>query len=81
MPIVFLPTDCSYASVYRYYVQAFKEEYGEEKQHEKKISATEDYLAHLSRAKQERNYYNTNIIHAVEDGKRNSNKTKTQNII
>ncbi|PKY62569.1 hypothetical protein RhiirA4_527648, partial [Rhizophagus irregularis] len=31
MPIVFLPTDCSYASVYRYYVQAFKEEYGEEK--------------------------------------------------
>lgn len=87
---VFLLTDCSYASVYHYYVQAFKEEYEEEKhmicestfrniwrslmpslqfmspksdlcetcktmklelqyiiEYEKKISATENYLAHL----------------------------------
>ena len=47
-------------------------------EHEKKISVTENYLTHLSRAKEERNYYNNNIIRAVEDGKRNPNKTKTQ---
>ncbi|GES99390.1 hypothetical protein GLOIN_2v1484099 [Rhizophagus clarus] len=47
-------------------------------EHEKKISATENFLAHLDHAKQEHNYYNTNIICAVEDGKRNPNKTITQ---
>lgn len=121
MPVVFLPTNCSYVSVYRDYIQAYKEKHGEEKcvvsettfrrtwkslmpslqfmspksdlceicetmkleiqhitEHEKKISATENFLAHLDRAKQERNCYNTNIKRAVEDGKRNPNKTKTQ---
>uniref|UniRef100_U9UWU0 Uncharacterized protein n=1 Tax=Rhizophagus irregularis (strain DAOM 181602 / DAOM 197198 / MUCL 43194) TaxID=747089 RepID=U9UWU0_RHIID len=31
MPVVFLPTNFSYASVYRDYTQAYKEQYGEEK--------------------------------------------------
>lgn len=121
MPVIFLPTNCSYASVYRDYVRAYKEKYYEEEkriicettfrdswrllmpslqfmspksdlcekcetmkleiqyitEHEKKILVTEKYLAHLNRAKYERNYYNNNIISAVEDGKRNPNKTKT----
>ncbi|CAB5132601.1 unnamed protein product [Rhizophagus irregularis] len=109
MPIVFLPTNFSYASVYYDYTQAYKKQYGEKKcilsertfrrtwkslmpslqfmssksnlcntceamkleiqyiiEHEKKISVTENYLAHLSRAKEERNYYNNNITLAVE---------------
>jgi hypothetical protein len=39
-------------------------------EHEKKISVTKNYLAHLSRAKEEHNYYNNNIICAAEDEKR-----------
>ncbi|CAG8477986.1 13236_t:CDS:2, partial [Gigaspora margarita] len=105
MPIVFLPTSYNYASVYRDYVQAFKDEYGNDvciiaesmftnvwkalllslqfispktdlcetcemmkmdiqyaTQHEKKLELTENYLAHLSRAQKEHNYYNYNIV-------------------
>ncbi|RGB23822.1 hypothetical protein C1646_773957 [Rhizophagus diaphanus] len=119
--VVFLLTNCSYSSVYRIYVQVYKEKYGEEKrivsettfrriwkslmplfwfislksdlcetcetmkseiqyitEHEKKISVTKKYLVHLNHAKQERTYYNINIIRAVKDGKRNPNKTETQ---
>ncbi len=121
MPIVFLPTSYSYLSVYRDYVQAYKNKYGEEKrviaestfrkiwkvlipllqfmssksdlcencemmkldiqhttEHEKKLAVTEKYLAHLNHAKQERDYYNTNIKCAVEDGKRNPNSIRSQ---
>src|SRR5439155_2711616 len=45
---------------------------------EKKLAVTENYLTHLNRAKQERDYYNANIKHAVEDGKLNSNITESQ---
>ncbi|EXX61866.1 hypothetical protein GLOIN_2v1484099 [Rhizophagus irregularis DAOM 181602=DAOM 197198] len=121
MPVVFLPTSYSYMSVYRDYVQAYKDEYGREMravaestfhkiwkllipslqfmspksdlcekcetmkleiqhttQHEKKLSVTENYLAHLNRAKEERDYYNANITRAVEDGKCNPNRTESQ---
>ncbi|CAB4496343.1 unnamed protein product [Rhizophagus irregularis] len=92
MPVVFLPTSYSYASVYRDYIQAYKNEYGEEirviaestfhiqyaTEHEKKLAITEKYLTHLNRAKQERDYYNNNIKHAVEDGKCNPNTTGSQ---
>ncbi|PKC50171.1 hypothetical protein RhiirA1_487160, partial [Rhizophagus irregularis] len=37
MPVVFLPTNFSYASVYRDYTQAYKEQYGEEKLHVPKV--------------------------------------------
>ena len=47
-------------------------------EHEKKLAVTEKYLAHLNRAKQERDYYNTNIKCAVEDGKRNPNSIGSQ---
>lgn len=45
---------------------------------EKKLAVTENYLNHLNRAKQERDYYNANIKHAVEDGKLNPNINKPQ---
>ncbi|CAG8801957.1 38540_t:CDS:2, partial [Gigaspora margarita] len=50
-------------------------------EHEKKIEITENYLKHLNRAKQERDYYNANIKLAIDDSNRNSNnlsKTKQQ---
>ena len=47
-------------------------------EHEKKLTITEKYLAHLNRAKEEREYYNSNIMCAVEDGKCNSNRTKSK---
>jgi hypothetical protein len=121
IPVIFLPTSFSYASVYRDYVQSFKDQYGEEAriicettfhdtwkvlmpllqfmspksdlcetcetmkleiqyaiEHEKKIAVTEKYLVHLDHAKQEHEYYNTNIKQAVEDGKRNPNKIGSQ---
>jgi hypothetical protein len=121
IPVIFLPTSFSYASVYRDYVQSFKDQYGEEAcilckttfrdtwkvlmpslqfmllksdlceicktmkleiqyatKHEKKVAVTEKYLVYLDRAKQEREYYNTNIKQAVEDGKRNPNKIGSQ---
>jgi len=121
MPIIFLLTSYSYLSVYRDYVQAYKNEYEEEKrviaestfcktwkvlipslqfmspksdlcencemmkldiqhitEHKKKLAVTEKYLAHLNHAKQERDYYNTNIKCAVEDGKRNPNSIGSQ---
>lgn len=117
-PVVFLPTNFSYASVYRDYVQAYKDEHGSEiriiakttfintwktlipslqfmspksdlcdtcermkmniqfaTEQEKKLEVTENYLDHLNRAKQERDYYNANIKRAVEDGKCNPNNT------
>ena len=37
------------------------------------MEITENYLAHLNRAQEECDYYNTNIINAVEDGKHNPN--------
>ena len=121
IPVIFLPTSFSYASVYRDYIQACKDEYGEEAhiisettfrdiwkvlmpslqfispksdlcetcetmkldiqyatEHEKKFTVTEKYLAHLNRAKQEREYYNANIKKAVEDDKHNPNKIGSQ---
>jgi hypothetical protein len=42
---------------------------------EKKLEVTENYLAHLNRAKQERDYYNANIKCVVKDGKCNPNNT------
>jgi hypothetical protein len=121
MPVVFLPTSYSYASVYRDYIHAYKNEHGIEVQvickttfcriwkllipslqfmssksdlcetceimkldvqyateNEKKLTITEKYLAHLNRAKQERDYYNSNIKNAVEDGKCNPNVTGSQ---
>ncbi|CAG8475198.1 35724_t:CDS:2 [Gigaspora margarita] len=68
--------------VERDYVQASKDKYGKEKNvhviaestftnHEKKLELTENYLAHLNRTQKERDYYNNNIIKAVEDGKHN----------
>lgn len=121
MPVVFLPTSFSYASVYRDYIQAYKEKHEIETrviaestfikiwkslipslqfmspksdlcetcettkmdiqyatQHEKKLELTENYLAHLKRAQQERDYYNSNILHAIEDGKNNSNLSDSQ---
>ena len=42
-------------------------------EYEKKLAITENYLAHLNRAKQEYDYYNVNITCAVENGKHNSN--------
>ena len=48
-------------------------------EYEKKLEHTERFLAHLKRAQQEREYYNNNnILHAVEDGKRNPNKVGSQ---
>ncbi|GES76155.1 hypothetical protein GLOIN_2v1484099 [Rhizophagus clarus] len=121
MPIVFLPTSYSYISVYRDYVQVYKNEYEDEAdvisektfkriwkalmpslqfmspksdlcetcermkldiqyatEHEKKLAVTENYLTHLNRAKQERDYYNANITCAVEDSKCNPNTTKSE---
>jgi hypothetical protein len=120
-PVIFLPTSFSYASVYRDYVQAYKEKHGTETrvmgrttfnniwkalipslqfmspksdlcetcetmkmsiqyttQHEKKLEVIENYSAHLNRAQKEREYYNTNIMNAVEDGKRNPNAVESQ---
>ncbi|CAG8500551.1 9137_t:CDS:2, partial [Scutellospora calospora] len=119
MPIVFIPTSYTYASVYHDYVRAYKDKHGEDTrviaefifiniwkalilslqfmspkfdlcetcetmkidiqhatQYEKKVELTESYIAHLNRAQQERDYYNNNIISAVEDGKRNPNLTE-----
>src|SRR6266542_2427232 len=45
---------------------------------EKKLAIMENYLAHLNRAKQECDYYNANIMHAVEDGKCNPNINNSQ---
>ncbi|CAG8493646.1 21324_t:CDS:1 [Dentiscutata erythropus] len=42
-------------------------------QYEKKLELTNSYLAHLNRAQKERDYYNANIINAVEDSKHNPN--------
>ncbi|CAG8784596.1 25813_t:CDS:1, partial [Dentiscutata erythropus] len=121
MPIVFLPTSFNYTSVYRDYVQAYKDKHGSDAhimsestftniwkslipslqfmsaksdlcetceimkmniqyttQHEKKLELTNDYLAHLNHAQEERDYYNVNIVKATEDGKRNSNIVKSQ---
>ncbi|CAG8557400.1 2138_t:CDS:2, partial [Scutellospora calospora] len=36
-------------------------------QHEKKLELTENYLAYLSRVQKEYDYYNNNIVKAVED--------------
>ncbi|GBC53895.1 hypothetical protein GLOIN_2v1769618 [Rhizophagus irregularis DAOM 181602=DAOM 197198] len=47
-------------------------------QHEKKLESTENYLAHLKRAQQERDYYNSNIALAIEDGRNNSNPSGSQ---
>ena len=47
-------------------------------EHEKKLEHTEKFLAHLNHAQQEREYYNTNIMHAVEDGKHNPNEVGPQ---
>jgi len=47
-------------------------------EHEKKLEIIEKYLAHLNRAKQERDYYNSNIKRAVENGKCNLNTIKSQ---
>ncbi|CAG8826710.1 25299_t:CDS:2, partial [Gigaspora margarita] len=47
-------------------------------QHEKKLELTNSYLAHLNRAQKECDYYNTNIINAVEDGKHNPNLISSQ---
>src|SRR5947208_4981210 len=101
MPVIFLPTSYSYASVNRDYVQAYKYEHESEIRiiakstfiniwknlmpslqfmspksdlcetckkikmeiqytttQEKKLAITENYLAHLNRAKQERDHYN-----------------------
>ncbi len=44
----------------------------------KKLAIMENYLAHLNHAKQERDYYNANIMHAVEDGKCNPNINNSQ---
>jgi len=46
--------------------------------HEKKLAVTENYLAHLNHAKEERDYYNINIKNAVKDGKRNPNTIGSQ---
>ncbi|CAG8712147.1 18304_t:CDS:2 [Dentiscutata erythropus] len=120
MPVVFLPTSFSYASVYRDYVQAYKDKHGKDvhvlaeltftniwkflmpslqfmfaktdlcetcktmkmeiqyaTQHEKKLELTHNYLAHLNRAQKECNYYNANIMNAIEDSKQNPNITKS----
>ncbi|CAG8759648.1 9945_t:CDS:2, partial [Ambispora leptoticha] len=42
-------------------------------QYEKKLELTENYLAHLSCAQKERDYYNNNIVKAVEDGTKYKN--------
>src|SRR5688572_7850880 len=47
-------------------------------EHEKKLEVTENYLAHLNCTKQECDYYNANIKHAVENSKCNLNTTKSQ---
>jgi hypothetical protein len=47
-------------------------------QYEKKLELTENYLAHLNRAQQERNYYNSNIATTIEDGKNNPNSSGSQ---
>lgn len=47
-------------------------------QHEKKLESTENYLAHLKRAQQEQDYYNSNIALAIEDGRNNSNPSGSQ---
>ncbi|RGB42231.1 hypothetical protein C1646_751276 [Rhizophagus diaphanus] len=77
IPAIFLLTSFSYASVYHDYVEACKDKYGEEVHIncETAFPVTEKYLAHLNRAKQERDYYNANIKRAVEDGKCNPNNT------
>ncbi|KAF0439680.1 chaperonin: PROVISIONAL [Gigaspora margarita] len=62
MPIVFLSTSYNYAPVYRDYVQASKDEYGND----------------VRRAQKERDYYNNNIVKAVEDGKRNQITVNSQ---
>jgi len=119
--VVFLLTSYSYASVYRDYVQVYKDKYEREacviaestftkiwktlipslqfmipksdlcetcelmkldiqyaREDEKKLAIMENYLAHLNRAKQERDYYNANIMHVVEDGKCNPNINNSQ---
>ncbi|GES99657.1 hypothetical protein GLOIN_2v1838883 [Rhizophagus clarus] len=50
-------------------------------QHEKKLELTEDYLIHLKRAQQERDYYNSNITNAIEDGKNNPNSSGSQHYL
>ncbi|CAG8497290.1 9232_t:CDS:2, partial [Scutellospora calospora] len=47
-------------------------------QYEKKLELTNSYLAHLNRAQKEHDYYNINIINAVEDGKHNPNVVGSQ---
>jgi hypothetical protein len=123
MPVVFLPTSFSYSSVYRDYVQAYKEKHEPEihvmaestfvkiwkslipllqfmspksnlcencetmkmdiqytTQYEKKLDFTENYLNHLKRAQQERDYHNSNIACAIKDGKNNPNSSESQTL-
>ncbi|CAG8664034.1 15847_t:CDS:2 [Dentiscutata erythropus] len=47
-------------------------------QYEKKLELTNSYLAHLNQAQKEHDYYNANIINAVEDSKHNPNVVSSQ---
>ncbi|RIB25065.1 hypothetical protein C2G38_2166867 [Gigaspora rosea] len=96
MPTVFLPTSFSYASVYRNYVQAYKDKYGKDAHILAESTFTNIWkllmpslqfmssktdlceTSHLNRAQKERDYYNANIINAVEDGKHNPNVVGSQ---
>ncbi|CAG8442944.1 3263_t:CDS:2 [Scutellospora calospora] len=45
-------------------------------QYKKKLEITNNYLAYLNHAQEERNYYNTNIVNTIEDSKHNPNIVK-----
>ncbi|CAG8600851.1 9472_t:CDS:2 [Gigaspora margarita] len=90
MPTVFLPTSFSYASVYRDYVQACKDKYGKDAHILAESTFTNIWKSlmpslqfmssktDLCELQKERNYYNANIINAVEDSKHNPNVVGSQ---
>ena len=41
------------------------------------MKTTEDYLVHLKRAQQERDYYNSNIMRVIESGRNNPNLSRS----
>ncbi|CAG8683811.1 11738_t:CDS:2, partial [Dentiscutata erythropus] len=92
IPIVFLPISYNYASkalIPSLQVMSLKSDLCETcktmkmdiqytTQHEKKLELTEIFLAHLSHAQKECDYYNNNIVKAVEDGKCNEITVESQ---
>ncbi|CAG8753417.1 2489_t:CDS:2 [Dentiscutata erythropus] len=94
MPTVFLPTSFSYASVYRNYVQACKDKYSKDARILAKstfINIWKSLMPSLQfifsktdlceTSQKEHDYYNTNIINAVEDSKHNPNVNTVEDLV